>query len=99
MHVFLPFATSWAYHPDYNAEDARREDSALCQRNQLLAEAWRGERPLDEALDALNDQGIDVDYYLAATIDNLDYVIRNKITLTDTDFLIPSSGIVIAQER
>ena len=98
IHAFEPFATCWRSNPDYDRADAQNEDEQLVARNYLLAEAWRGERPLDEALDCLRDQGMDVDLYLHACIENVDFVLKNKIHLTDSDFLIPSSDIAIAQE-
>lgn len=97
IHAFEPFATCWRSDPDYDRGDAQNEDEQLVQRNCLLAEAWRGERPLDEALDCLNDQGLDVDKYLLAVVDNVDFIIRQRLTITESDFLIPSSEIAIAE--
>lgn len=98
MHSFLPFATAWQNEPDFDSNDARDEDARLIERNEMLAQAWRGERPLDEALDCLQDQGVGADAYLDMVIDNINYVISQRLQLTETDFLIPSSDIVVAKE-
>lgn len=81
LDVLDPFRTVLPH----DADDDMGAIVALAQREALIESTLRGESSLDDTLDCLSDQGIDPDRWLAAVVENVDYVISEGIQFASNE--------------